>query len=181
MYARRLVWFALAVALLAPCSPAAAQLRMGLGLGPSMPVGDLDDQVKSGFLVQGSAGLSVPLLPVGVRADLIYQQLQDRAFDKFHQLGAVVNGTLSIPLILVHPYLIGGVGVYASRFGDTHTAAGQGHVHDDDTHTNVGFHGGVGVRLGMLGANGFVEARLLNLAGDGSDVQTLPLTFGFMF
>jgi hypothetical protein len=159
---------------------ASAQGRFSIAGGPAFAMGDLGDIVDTGYHAQLSAGLSVPMLPVGVRIDGQFTQFPESGEDgNFRVLSGSVNGVLSMPSVLITPYLIGGLGLYNSRFTDEDED--HGHEHDEGSTTNVGANLGAGVRVGLPGLTVFGEARLHNLFSDGGSTRFVPISFGISF
>lgn len=168
----------LAAALVLFAAPAAAQLRpweISIAGGPSFPTGDLDDSAGAGYHVQGSIGFGIPLFPLGVRGDVLWQELPDDVGGNFRQIGGIANATLGMPLILIEPYVLAGIGVFSLNAPDE---AHAGHDHSGENETTTGFNVGAGLEAGLLGLKGFVEARYLD-AGNGH--KTIPLTVGIRF
>jgi hypothetical protein len=149
-------------------------IKAALGGGPSAPLGDLADHVGSGFHAQGSVALELPLLPVGVRGDLLFQQLPGEVSGNHRQLAAIANVSFAMPLLLVRPYLIGGAGLYRARFDAP--GAGTG-----GSSTDTGFNVGLGVRLNLIALGVFGEARLHNVMTEGSATRFVPITVGITF
>jgi hypothetical protein len=167
------------LALTLGAADAAAQFRLSVGGGPSfgisMPVDEHGDEVSTGYNAQVSVGLSVPLLPVALRADGMLNQFPVSGEDhSFRSLSASLNGVLSIPSIGITPYLIGGLGFYRTQFTEDE------HGHAGDTVTNMGINVGAGVRVGLPGLSVFGEARLHNVFADDA-VRFAPLTVGVSF
>jgi opacity protein-like surface antigen len=171
----RSLWFLLAALAATPVA-ADAQVRIGVGGGPSTPMGDFADEAGSGFLVQGSVTLGLPLLPIGLRGDAVYQQFADERAGTYRQAGALAGGTLGLPLPLplLSPYVLGEVGAFHHRFPE---ATHAGHAHGEDG-TASAFAVGGGVRLGLPGIAVSVEARYLD-AGKG--VRSVPITASLHF
>jgi hypothetical protein len=172
---------ALAVAgamLAAGATEAASQLRFSIAGGPSMPLGSLGDEVDTGYHAQLSAALSVPLLPVGIRVDGMFTQFPEPGEDgNFRVVSGSVNGVFSMPSVGITPYLVGGIGIYNSRFTDDD----DDHDHDTGSTTNVGANVGVGLRIGLPGLAVFGEARLHNLFNEGDAVRFAPVSLGVRF
>lgn len=163
-----IVAIALAAAAATPAD-ASAQLRFAAAGGPSFPVGGLSDEADTGFNILLGAGLSVPLLPVGVRADGMLNQFPASEQDgNVRILSGSVNAVLEMPLILATPYLIGGLGVYNSRFTDG----------DAGSATDTGANIGAGIRLGLPGLNVFAETRFHNIFSEGSSTRFIPISLG---
>lgn len=173
----RLAILLAALALVSPALPASAQLRpftIGIAGGPSTPMGDFGDEAGTGYHVQGSLGLSIPLLPVGVRADVLWQDFPDEAGGAFTDVGAMVNATLGIPLLIARPYLLGGVGLFRQSSPD---AAHGGHAHAGGTENVTGFAVGAGLEVSLLGLGGAVEARYLH----SEERRSVPISVGIRF
>lgn len=174
----RFAWI-LAACLIAAVAPSVAEaqipgLRLGLAAGPSIPLGELSDEAGTGFHVRGGVGLEIPLLPIGVRGDLIWQQFADEHDGNFTQLGGLINATWRLPFPIIQPYLVGGGGLM--RFDEPEEDHGD-HAHDGESGTNFAFAAGAGVQLRLLGFGGFVEARYL----DWGRHRAIPLTIGITF
>jgi hypothetical protein len=167
----------LAGALVVVPATADAQLRIGVGGGPTLPTGNLADAVDAGFHAGVVLDLGMPLLPFGVRADLVYQQLPGaNGGDSFRQIAAIANGRVGLlPVPLLSAYITGGLGVYASDFsGDVTLPATNGWS------TDIGVNGGAGARVNLLVVRPFVEIRYHHvLTNPGRDF--LPITFGIFF
>lgn len=163
---------AVAVALAAATAPAAAQINLSIGGGPSFPVGDLGDVADMGFNGQISAALAVPMIPVGVRIDGMINQFGFTDSDvDMRVLSGTVNGVLRIPMVVASPYVIGGVGMYNSDLGDAEEL-------DVESETDFGANIGLGVRFNLPGLAVFGEARMHNIFSDGESIRFVPLTIG---
>jgi len=164
---------------------AEAQIRpwqISIAGGPSLPTGDFRDEANTGFHVQGSVGFDVPLFPLGIRADLLWQELPDAIADGewFRQIGGMLNGTFGIPLVFIRPYGLIGGGLLNTRTPDVQHG---GHGHEGETINLVGFNLGGGLEFPFVGLTGFLEARFLNLFGgtDATHFQTIPVSVGIRF
>lgn len=169
---------ALAAALTVFSASAEAQLRpweISIAGGPSLVTGGFDDVASTGYHVQGSVGFGIPLFPVGVRGDVLWQELPDEVSGNFRQIGGIANVTLGMPLILIEPYVLGGVGIFSHTEPDE---LHPDHVHESESQTSTGFNVGAGLEAGLLGLKGFGEVRYLD-AGNG--VRTIPITVGIRF
>lgn len=178
MFVRMLVGSTLMFAAMALPSATSAQARpfsIGISGGPNLPVGRFADEVGTGFHVQGSLGFTPRLLPVGVRADLLYQSFPDEHSGSFTEIGGMLNALLGLPLPLARPYAIGGVGLINHNEPDVQHG---GHTHTGENHTTFGFNVGAGVQFGFLGLTGVMEARYLDA---GEDHRSIPLSFGIRF
>lgn len=168
------------VALTASASAASAQIGLSLAGGPTVAMGTIGDVVDMGYHAQLSASLSVPLLPVGVRVDAMFNQFPETGHDAdFRVLSGTVNAVLSMPSIGITPYLIGGVGAYNSKFIEDEAL---GHNHGEETSgTNIGANLGAGVRFALPGLAVFGEARLHNLFNEGDATRFAPISVGIRF
>jgi len=156
---------------------ATAQTRpvtFGISGGPSLPVGDYADEAELGFHVQGSLGFTPGALPLGIRADLLWQELGEE-HGSFREIGGIVNGILALPAAGARPYALVGVGmVNRSEPEEDH----GDHAHEGDSDNTIAFTAGVGLEFGLLGLGGVLEARYL-AAGAGH--HTIPISFGIRF
>lgn len=84
-----------------------------------------------------------------------------------------MNVLLDMPLVVIKPYIIAGVGYYDVSF-DSDLAE------DDASNAEFGFTGGAGVRLGLGRLGVFAEARALRIGGD-ADLTTVPVLVGITF
>lgn len=162
---------------------AEAQYRpweISIGGGPSIPRGDFAEEAGTGYHVQGSVGINVPLLPLGLRADVLWQELKDEESEWFRQVGGALNATYGIPLIIIEPYALAGVSYLRTETPDV---LHVGHAHAGDGENTFGFHAGAGLEFPFMGLRGFVEGRFLNLLGgdDAKAFQAIPVTVGVRF
>lgn len=213
-----LVVLALAVAVLAlvatraraqPVGSASTRaVRVGIGGGVAVPVGNFKDGYQSGSLRrdlqngvtgQGFVEVRPAGLPVGLRASVTYSRF---GIDKVRVgstgaevtgadgtseiLGGLGNVTLQFPGGPIRPYVLAGVGAFnvKNRFTGLTGAAAQS---ADVSETDFGINGGAGVALRLVGLEAFVEARVANVYtkrerfGNLKTVQYVPVTFGVLF
>jgi hypothetical protein len=165
---------ALVALVVAAASPASAQIGFGIAGGPSFGLGDSFSAYDMGYHVQGSASLSIPLIPIGVRVDGLYNRFPSDGAT-FQTLGGSVNGILSIPSVGITPYVIGGVGMYKNKVDFENN--------DDTSTTDFGVNIGAGVKLGLPGLGVYVEGRLHNIFGDegAGSLRFAPLSIGLKF
>lgn len=157
--------------LAASASAASAQIGLAAAGGPTVALGALGDAVDMGYHAQLSASLSVPLLPLSARVDAMFNQFPQTGVDhNVRMLSGSVNAILSIPSILITPYLIGGVGAYRSSGT---AAAGSS--------TDFGANLGGGLRLGLPGLSVFGEARVHSLFNEGDATRFAPISLGIRF
>lgn len=175
MTRRTLALAILAAAIAIPAQSASAQLPISFGIaaGATFPSGDLGDAAKTGYHVLATIDAHAPLMPVGFRADGMFNELD-------LELGSgksrVWSGTANVVLNAggLGPYLIGGLGVY-------HTTLSGGGLLTSDSETKFGLNGGVGIRIPLTGFSAFAEARYHRLLDTDGSVALVPLTFGVTF
>jgi hypothetical protein len=157
-------------------APAHAQIGFGVGAGPSTPVGGLADLVDAGFHGSLVADMGLPLLPIGLRADLMFQRLPGRDDrQSFNQVSATVNGRLSVlPLPLVSAYLTAGAGLYRGEAPVPANMTATGST------TDAGINAGVGGRINLIVVRPFVEARYHRVLADPARAF-IPITVGVFF
>lgn len=174
---RRFTIPAALLALIAASSPAAAQmggLNFGAAYGPSRIVGGHSDSFNTGWHAEALSDLSLPLVPIGFRAELAYDHIGNKAGSAATEaltLGsALINATVALPLPMVHPYVIGGIGYYSRNGALGGGREGKG-----------GINGGAGVELKLTTLHLFAEARYHSIGFIGSSVHLLPITIGVVF
>lgn len=181
---KKILFATVIAAFAAGAASAEAQVRpfqISIAGGPSFPAGHLSDEANTGYHVQGSVGFGVPLLPIGLRADLLWQEFQlagEGASGHFRQIGGLLNGVFALPMPLLQPYALAGVGLI--QHTEPETVHG-GHTHTGTSETKVGFNAGAGVQFPFAGMSGFLEARYLNLAGGHEDARSIPVSIGIRF
>jgi opacity protein-like surface antigen len=176
---KRIVCCLLALGLAIPLSAGALEaqfrlIRSGLAVGPSTPVGGFGDVADPGFHAMGVLAVNVPLLPLGVRGDLMYQQLPATDRGHYRQVAGVVHARGRLPLPIVSPYVLAGMGLYHQRHPDTPLT-------DRDTSTNVGYSVGAGLQVPFPFLTPFVEIRFHTVPGAEGIGRTIPISVGLMF
>ena len=176
---RKSVLFAGLAAALVAGGAAEAQSRpftIGLSGGPSFPVGDeFSAEAGTGYHVQASLGLAPAMLPVGLRADLLWQEFPDEHEGTFREIGGMANVIVSLPVPVARPYLLGGIGAINHNAPDEDHGE---HTHEGENETTFAYALGGGIAFPFLGLTGTLEARYLN-AGGGHD--GVPVSFGIRF
>lgn len=171
-------------------------LSVGFAGGGAVPVGDLANDVKTGWHLNGHLQYQPATEgPWAVRVEALYMR-SDLTDDAISAGGGTpdqswTNGILyagvAAPYYLsgrsgtVRPYLIGGLGLYSQtvKFEDTSG------VTQSTTESGFGFNGGAGIRFGRsMGV--FVEARFHQYSitpsgGEKSTGQFIPVSLGFTF
>ena len=158
---------------LAPLASANAQARFSVAGGIAAPMSDLGDVADLGYNVAAGFNFAGRRLPIGARVEgsLNSFGLKDLP-ENVRILNATANAVVNLGQQTESPYLIGGLGLYNSKFanGGSENALG----------VNLG--GGLRFLIGEL--NTFFEARyhaMLGEAGAGANLQYVPITLGVMF
>jgi hypothetical protein len=159
--------------------PAVAQAKFSLGGGLTLPLGDFDDLVGTGWHGLGAVGFQPADFPVGFQVDGMYQRFGfDNVPDDFDANFQVIQGTANVVYTFTsaeestfHPYLIGGLGLYNEKgTGDD--------VGDTESQTDFGVNAGAGFdfQLGSVGL--FVEGRFHNVFTEDNSTNFIPITAG---
>ena len=161
----------------AAAAPAAAQgaadarpVRFGVQGGISLPTGDDNEGVNTGFTVGGLLDFQPAALPFGIRVNADYHRFGIEDVDnKLSVLAVTGNAKYDFTTASgISPYVIGGVGMYRSSISDCDEC-------ESDTEFGFNFGGGLNFNLGTLDT--FAEVRY-NLV-DGSGI--VPVVFGIRF
>jgi hypothetical protein len=166
-----------------------AQVRGILGAGLSVPVGDFADANIGGAKAGGgTAFIGAEWLPIGrhfgARVDADFTQFCTTFCDasggdldvKHQVLNANLSGILELPVGTtgnIRPYLLAGAGVYSHKLHGKDVAANA-----DDTQTDFGVSGGLGLNIDVGRIGVFAESRFHNIFANGSDLQYIPITVG---
>lgn len=170
---------AVAVALLIGATTTAAQgVRIGLGAGLLLPMGDYKTADKTGWV----AGVDVTDWltggSIGIRAEGSYSQTSHKAGVSGNS--KIIGGMADVVYAFgktaasMRPYLLGGVGFYNVKFTGTGPSVSE---------SKIGFGGGGGVafKLGTGGSRVFVEAKYVSVSTSGSSTTFLPVRAGIRF
>lgn len=160
----------LAIVLVA--APAAAQIGWSIGLGPTLPQGDLGDGAKSGFHGMAGATFSLPAAPIKIRADAGYHTMKSEADDEISLNLITVSGDAQWSFMPgpLSPYVIGGVTWGSASLGGDNAP-------DVDAENDFGFNVGGGLDFGLASLKLFAEARYFSVG----DSDFLPITVGIHF
>ena len=160
----------------APIRAAAqAPVRLGLGGGVSLPVGDIAQTSHSGINLNATLSYD-PKLPIGFEANASYHNFTPKGKTERNSFIMSVTGGITIPIAgtLGKPYLMGGVGYYNTQ-GPTTGAT--------DAERDFGGYGGVGIRFRGSKAEYHVKAVFheifagKNAAGVTRSREVIPLSF----
>jgi hypothetical protein len=181
---RRWILVATCFGIVASAAPMQAQRRVsfGLGGGLSLPQGDVDDQVSTGWHALITAELASPMHPWGLRLDVAYSRfgfsdpVEVALGGEGHQTtsSATLNFIYRLPKVTwpVSPYLLWGLGAYR-----TDCSLGPG----CESRVRYGWNYGLGAKFFFLGLRNFIEIRGHRTKSRTGDVHYFPLTFGIMF
>lgn len=152
-------------------------IRFGLAGGLSLPTGEDKDVVKNGFHGQIMLGFGMIALPVKLRADLSYHDFNGKDEPlledvNFRIISGALNAIVGMGGIGVKPYFTGGLGMYNMKV----EAFGE-----DESATDFGLNGGVGLEFSLTGMSTFVEARYIHIFSEDEATQIIPITFGILF
>ncbi|HXC25612.1 MAG TPA: outer membrane beta-barrel protein [Gemmatimonadaceae bacterium] len=150
-------------------------IAFGLAAGGAVPISNLGDVTNTGYNVTGILGIKPPLFPIGFRVDASYNAFgyKSPAVASGHaQISSVTgNVVLDMPLLLVHPYLIGGLGYYNVGASSAKSS--------NDAGFDLG--GGVSLNIPLTGISVFAEARYNHVDTSGASTQFTPVIVGVMF
>jgi opacity protein-like surface antigen len=178
---KRIAFSVLAVLSLAGVGGLSAQqgVRVGLGGGLVLPMGDYKKIDKMGWLIGGDVTYWLTGAPVGLRADLQYSQTSEKSGVTPHK-SKILGGLAEVVYAFgteadqVRPYILGGVGYYNVKFTVSGVSADE---------SKVGFGGGAGVafKVGTGSTRVFVEGKYVSVSTSGSSVTFVPIRAGIRF
>jgi len=179
-------------------APLAAQgLGLGASVGTNVPSGKFGDQTKSGIVVNGIVELRLPAL-VGLRGELFYSRSDienpiirrvgnatlpsnSNVTGNVNLIGGIGNVVVNLGPSILHPYLIGGVGVYRRRVAQDFAGTATEFRNLTNTESKIGYNGGAGIALSLVGIRAFVEARYHSVGTTPDRTNFIPVTVGITF
>jgi len=177
----------LALVTLSPFAGAQSQisnpLKFTLFGGGAIASGSTADLVRTGYTVGGALDLKLPLMPIGLRGEVIYSSFGAKGLSATGanadatEFGGNLNAVMWIPLPtagLVRPYLTAGPSYSRLEISPT---GGPGSTTAHRWGFNAG--GGVQVSLGDLGVR--FDARYHRISTDTEAFTYIPLTMGITF
>lgn len=193
----RLTAFAVTTLTLGAVPLAAQGLGLGASIGTTVPNGSFGDQTKTGLVVNGIIELRLPSI-VGLRGELFYSRSDienpiirrvgdavlpsnSNVSGDVNMIGGIGNVVVNIGTAAVHPYLIGGVGVYRRRVAQDASGTLDEFKHLTDSENTVGYNGGAGLVLSLVGLHAFVEARYHSVNTSPDRTTFIPVTIGLTF
>jgi hypothetical protein len=165
-----------AVISFAPALGAQPRVRLGLGAGVTMPVGDIAKTSSAGINLGAALNYDPPKLPVGFEIDATYHNFAAKARGGDNSFIMSVMGGVTIPIAgtLGKPYLMAGVGYYNTQ-GPTTGAT--------DAERDLGGYGGIGIRFRSEKAEYHAKAVFheifaeKNAAGVTRSRELIPISF----
>jgi len=169
-------------------SPSGRPFKLGGQLGASVPMGDFGDGADLGFHLGGLIEYKPASLPMSLRGELTYHRngLKDDFFGSdfgsidgnFSQIDFVGNAVMPFgdAASTARPYVIGGLGLYRLK-----ASAEYEGIDISDTQTKVGLNFGAGLTFNLSGFETFVETRFHSVFAEDSNMNFIPLSFGFKF
>jgi len=177
-----------AVASIASSTVAQAQLSNPVKFtvfgGAALPSGDARQDLKTGYTVGGAADLRAPLMPVGLRGEVVYSSLDAKdtggaGSASLSDLGGNANVVFWLPSAgtPLTAYLTGG-----PTFAHVTAKASAGNVSESVSDNKWGFNVGAGIDFGLGSLSTRLDVRYRQISmGDGDSFKTIPITFGITF
>ncbi len=144
-------------------------VSFGVSGGPSLPT---TNGLNSGFQVAGHLGVRSRTNPLGVRFDVLYDDLGvERSSADLRTFAGTANLMVHLPSAsgAIKPYLSGGIGIYNTKFTNT------------EAQTNAGLNAGFGLDFPMSGIVPFAELRFHSVFTDVRKTNFVPVVFGVRF
>lgn len=169
---------ALSLGLVLVASPAAAQVKWGLGIGPTLPMGTFANGARIGFHAVAIANFDMTEKPISFRTDAVYNVNKcdvtgcGNATLNLLTLSGDVQYNFATPR--AHPYLLGGLTYGHGSCGGSDCAGSQ-------SSNNVGFNLGGGLHFDLGPTKAFVEARYFSISDHGAKMSLVPISFGIRF
>lgn len=165
-------------------------IRVMIGGGATVPVGNLGKRYNDGYNLQGSLLFHFAEFPLNLRTDVSYSRMKLNDLLSLYSdsygsasaklLGGLANLTLPLGSGPVRPYFMAGLGAFSVD------PAKIGSIDSVKTSVSFAINGGAGATLRFLGLEAFVEVRVNNVFTDkgivdSKGIQVIPLTFGLIF
>jgi hypothetical protein len=161
-----------AATLLCARHPAAAAQRLTISGGVAAPMSDLGDVADLGYVIAAGLNAGGTDRPIGARVEgsLAGFDLK-RSSESARIISLTGNAVVNLLPGASSPYLIGGVGLYNSKFGDA------------DSNNDIGVNLGGGLRFPLGSLRAFFEARYHAVLGNRRErphLQYVPVTLGIL-
>lgn len=165
---------------------------IGLGVGTLVPQGELADGAKTGFAAIASLEIgrktAVRIEGLWANSDLKGAIIKDAngvpvpGNANISGDVKVIGGAASLVFHLgdgaVRPYLLGGIGYYNRKVAQDAKEAASEFRNLSLKDSDLGFHGGLGVKLDILGVCIFGEARYHSVNTSESKTNFVPVLVG---
>lgn len=180
-------------------SAQAPGIGVGVAAGANVPTSDYGDATKAGLVLNGFVELRTGS-PLGVRGSLFWSRsdmdnplIRDNGgvtlpdnpsynvTGQVDLVGASLDLTLGPSVGVFRPYLVGGVGAYNRRVSQDVEGAVAEFRNLRKRDTDVGYNGGLGLRLSLGGAAVFAEARYYSVATKPGRTNFVPVVVGLSF
>ena len=160
----------------APATRGPTPVRLGLGGGFTLPVGDIGELTSGGINLAASLAWDPAILPVGFDVEGTYHNFapKDDAERNSHVLS--VTGGIRIPIAgtLGEPYLMAGIGYYNTQGPATGAT---------DAERDIGGYGGVGIKFRTKKMQMHLKASFHEIiaekdgTGRSRSRELIPITF----
>ncbi|MEO6527157.1 MAG: hypothetical protein ABIP93_11070 [Gemmatimonadaceae bacterium] len=159
--------------LFTPSAHLGAQAALSVSGGLAAPVSDLGDFADLGYNVAAGLNFGGTRVPIGLRFEgaLNGFGVKDRD-EEVRILNATANAIVNFSQKSDSPYLIGGLGLYNSKYASF------------PSENALGVNIGGGLRFPLAGLSTFFEARYHAMLGNrdrDANLQFIPITFGIVF
>jgi hypothetical protein len=170
-------------------SPAVARAQVSNPLkftvfgGAALPSGTARDDLKTGYTVGGAADLRAPLMPVGLRGEVVYSKFDAKdtggaGSANMSDFGGNVNAVFWLPNpgTPLTAYLTAG-----PSYSHLSAKASLGNVSESVSDDRWGFNAGAGIDFGLGGLSTRLDVRYRQISTDGDSFKSIPITFGITF
>jgi len=198
-HAAQLTLLAAALALPAAAEAQSSGIGLGLGAGANVPTADYGDAAKVGLVLNGFVEVRTGS-PIGIRGSLLWSRsdmdnplirstggitLPDNPdynlTGQVDLIGASADLTLGPTQGAFRPYLVGGVGVYHRRVSQDIDGAIDEFRDLAQNDTDIGYSGGVGIRIALGALKLYTEARYYSVATEPERTNFVPVVIGVAF
>ncbi|MEP6692171.1 MAG: outer membrane beta-barrel protein [Gemmatimonadaceae bacterium] len=181
---KRFAIIASAAAFLCAAPAARAQVQFGLAAGGNFPVGNSDNDLKTGYIAQASIWFQPAIIPFGLVIDGAYSRWGYKGADgNARVIHGTLNGVFSgTPDMAFRPYITGGVGVYNFDESTSSTTAGVASTTESTgSVTKFGLNAGAGVSLPLSSVAVYAEARYHYVFLNSQHFSMVPVVVGIKF
>jgi opacity protein-like surface antigen len=141
-----------------------------------------EDAFDTGWHGGGLLVFNIPVIPVGLRVDATYHKLDEPdsvvSSRDVEILAATANVTVGFRLLVLKPYVVGGVGYYRLDFSDESLPSAF-----SSRNNETGWNAGAGVSISLRKIDIFVEARYhsVSYSPAGENFKFVPVSVGLAF